>query len=77
MILHAGVDIVQLESEELLNQLGPKLKKLRLAIEEATLPLLPQGVLPGSWDALGRPCALMDCPRIKFHRSLVPTTTPG
>ncbi len=24
--------------------------------------LLPQGVLPGGWDALGRPWALMDCP---------------
>ena len=62
MTLHAGENIVQLGSEELLNQSGPKLKRLRLAVEEATLPLLPQGVLPGGWDALGRPWALMDCP---------------
>ncbi len=41
---------------------GPKLKKLRLAVEESKLPLLPQGVLPGGWDALGLPWALMDCP---------------
>ena len=62
MTLHTGEDIVQLGSDELLQQSGPKLKKLRLAVEEATLPLLPQGVLPGGWDALGRPWALMDCP---------------
>ncbi len=62
MTLHTGEDVVQLGSDELLNQSGPKLKRLRLAVEEATLPLLPQGVLPGGWDALGRPWALMDCP---------------
>ncbi len=62
MTLHKGEDIVQLGSDELLSQSGPKLKRLRLAVEEATLPLLPQGVLPGGWDALGCPWALMDCP---------------
>ncbi len=59
MTMHTGEDIVQLGSEELLNLSGPKLKRLRF---EATLPLLPQGVLPGGWDALGRPWAPMDCP---------------
>ncbi len=31
-------------------------------MEESKLLLLPQGILPGGWDALGRPWALMDCP---------------
>ena len=53
---------MQLGSDELLNQSGPKLKRLRLAVEEVKLPLLPQGVLKGGWDALGRPWALMDGP---------------
>ncbi len=38
------------------------LKQLRLDVEESKLPLLPQGILPGGWDALGRPWAMMDCP---------------
>ncbi len=62
MTLYTGEDIVQLEGDELIQRSGPKLKKLRLAVEESELPLLPQGVLPGGWDALRRPWALMDCP---------------
>ncbi len=62
MTLYTGEDIIQLESEELINRSGPKLKRLRLAVEESKLPLLLQGVLPGGWDALGLPWALMDCP---------------
>ena len=53
---------MQQEGDELIKRSGPKLKQLRLAVEESKLPLLPQGVLPGGWDALGRPWALMDCP---------------
>ncbi len=60
--LYTEEDIVQLESDELIQRSGPKLKKLRLAVKESELPLLSQGVLPGGWDALRRPWALMDCP---------------
>ena len=62
LTLYVGDDIVQPGSDELVNRPGPKLKRLRLSVEESKLPLLPQGVLPGGWDALGRPWALMDCP---------------
>ncbi len=57
-----GEDIVQQESDELVKRSRPKLKQLRLAVEESKLPLLPQRVLPGGWYALERPWALMDCP---------------
>ncbi len=62
LTLYVGEDIVQQESDELVKRSGLKLKQLRLAVEESKLPLLPQGVLPGGWDALGRPWVLMDCP---------------
>ena len=62
MTLYVGEDIVQQEGDELIHRSGPKLKQLRLDVEESKLPLLPQGMLPGGWDALGRPWALMDCP---------------
>ncbi len=62
LTLYVGEDIVRQEGDELVNRSRPKLKRLRLAVEESKLPLLPQGVLPGGWDALGRPWALMDCP---------------
>ncbi len=74
MTLYTGEDIVQLGSDELLNQSGPKLKRLRLAIEETTLPLLPQGVLPGMPS--GAPGPSWTAPRTRFHRSQVPTITP-
>ncbi len=61
MTLHVGEDIVQQASEELIRRSGPKLKQLMMGVEESKLPLLPQGMLPGGWDALGRPWALMDC----------------
>ncbi len=32
------------------------------------LPRLLTGVLPGGWDALGRPWALIDCPAEKVPR---------
>ncbi len=62
MTLHVGENIVQQEGDELIHRSGPKLKQLWLDVEEFQLPLLPQGILPGGWDALGRPWALMDCP---------------
>ncbi len=62
MTLHVGEDIVQETGEELIRRSGPKLKQLTTDVEESRLPLLPQGMLPGGWDALGRPWALMDCP---------------
>ncbi len=55
MTLYMEEDIVQQEGDALVKRSGPKLKQLRLAVEEYKLPLLPQGVLPGGWDALGRP----------------------
>ncbi len=62
LTLYVGEDIVQQEGDELVKRSGPKLKRLRMAVEESKLPLLPQGVLPGGWDALGQPWDLMDCP---------------
>ncbi len=62
LTLYVGEDIIQQGSDELVNRSGPKLKRLRQAVEESRLPLLPQGILPGGWDALGRPWAPMDCP---------------
>ncbi len=62
LTLYVLEDIVQQDGDELVNRSGPKLKRLRQTVEESKLPLLPQGVLPGGWDALGRPWALMDCP---------------
>ncbi len=47
LTLHVGEDIVRQGGDELVGRSGPKLKRLRLAVEESTLPLLPQGVLPG------------------------------
>ena len=68
MTLHVGEDIVQQASEELIRRSGPKLKQLMTDVEESKLPLLPQGMLPGGWDALGRPWALMDCPAEQIPR---------
>ncbi len=42
------------------------MKKLRKQVIEARLPELPKSVLPGGWDAFGRPWALMDCPTEKM-----------
>ncbi len=53
---------MSVENEGLLQTSGPSLKKLRKAVEESELPLLPQELLPGGWDALWRPWALIDCP---------------
>ncbi len=53
MTPYVGEDIVQQESDALVNRSGPKLKRLRLAVKESKLSLLPQGVLPRGWDALG------------------------
>ena len=61
MTLHVGEDIVQQAGEELIRRSGPKLKQLMMDVEESKLPLLPQGMLPRGWDALGRPWALMNC----------------
>ncbi len=61
MTLYMGEDIVQQEGDELIHRSGPKLKQLLMDVEESKLPLLPQGMLPGGWDVLGRPWPLMDC----------------
>ncbi len=61
MTLYVGKDILSEERDKLLQSLGPSLEKLWKKNKESELPLLPQGVLPGGWDALGRPWALMDC----------------
>ncbi len=61
LTLYVGENIVQQEGDELISRSGPKLKQLRLDVEESKLPLLPQWILPGGWDALGRPWALLDC----------------
>ncbi len=44
------------------------MKKLRKQAIEAQLPELLKGVLPGGWDAFGRPWALIDCPAEKVPR---------
>ncbi len=62
VILYTGKNNVPLETDELIQRSGPNLKKLRKAVKESDLPLLPQGVLPGGLSTLGRPWALMDCP---------------
>ncbi len=61
MTLHVGKDISSEEDDTLLQSLGPSLGRLWRAVEGSELPLLPQGVLPGGWHALGRPWAFMDC----------------
>ncbi len=61
MTLYMGEDIVQQEGDELIRRSIPKLKQLLMDVEESKLPLLPQGMLPRGWDALGRPWALMNC----------------
>ncbi len=38
------------------------MERLQRKVDELELPVLPQGVLPTGWDALGRPWALLDCP---------------
>ena len=55
MTLHVGNDILSEEADHLIQSSGPSMGKLRRAVEESDLPFLPQGVLPGGWDALGRP----------------------
>ncbi len=63
LMLYAGKDILSEESDRILESSGPSLEKLWRKVEESELPLLPQVVLPGGWDILGRPWALMDCPK--------------
>ncbi len=46
LTLYVGEDILQQGGDELVKRSGPKLKRLRLAVEESKLPLLPQWVLP-------------------------------
>ncbi len=77
LTLYVGEDTVQPESDELVKRSGPKLKQLRLTVEESKLPLLPQGVLPGGWTSLDDPGPLWIAPQIRCHRFQVLTTTPG
>ncbi len=68
VLLCVGHDIIPVEDGELPKKLEGTLKKLRKQAIEARLPELPRGVLPGGWDAFGRPWALMDCPVAKVPR---------
>ena len=69
LLLRVGQDIIPAEVDEFLKKKSEgDLKKLRKQAIEAQLPKLPTGVLPGGWDALGRPWALIDCPAEKVPR---------
>ncbi len=66
LLLRVGQDIIPAEEDEFPKKKSEgDLKKLRKQAVEAQLPELPTGVLPGGWDALGRPWALIDCPAKK------------
>ncbi len=65
LVLYVGGDIIPVEGGGLPEISERNLKKLRRQADETELPELPKGFLPGGWDALGRPWALMDCPMEK------------
>ncbi len=68
LLLCIGHDIIPAEDGGLLEMSEGILKKLRKQANEARLPELPKGLLPGGWDAFERPWALMDCPTEKVPR---------
>ncbi len=69
LLLCVGHDIVPAEEDDFPKKKSEgTLKELRKQAIEAQLPKLPKGVLPGGWDAFGRPWALMDCPAEKVPR---------
>ncbi len=66
LLLCVGSDIIPAGEDEFPKKTsGGDLKKLRKQASWAQLPELPLDVLPGGWDALGRPWALLDCPAEK------------
>ncbi len=69
LLLCVGHDIIPAEEDEFPKKKSEGvLKTLRKQAIEAQLPELPKGVLPGGWDAFGRPWALIDCPAEKVPR---------
>ena len=67
--LWVGPDIVPAGEDEFPKKRSEgDLKRMRKQFDEKQLPQLPPGVLPGGWDALGRPWALIDCPAEKVPR---------
>ncbi len=69
LLLRVGRDIIPAEEDEFPKKKSKgDLKKLRKQAVKAQLPELPLGMLPGGWDAFGRPWALIDCPAEKVPR---------
>ena len=66
LLLCVGSDVILAGEDEFpQNKSAKDLKKLRKQAVWTQLPKLPPGVLPGGWDAFGRPWALLDCPAEK------------
>ena len=62
-VLWVGQDIISTGEDEFLKKRSETdLRRIRNQVDEEQLPRLPPDVLPGGWDALGRPRALTDCP---------------
>ncbi len=69
LLLWVGPDIIPAKEDEFPKKRSEgDLKRIRRQADEGQLPQLPTGVLPGGWDALGRPWALIDCPAEKVPR---------
>ncbi len=69
LLLQVGKEIIPSEEDEFpKKKFEGDLKKLWKQANEVQLPKLPTGVIPGGWDALGRPWALIDCPAEKVPR---------
>ena len=69
LVLWVGQDIIPAREDEFPKKRSETdLKRIRKQADEGRLPQLPPGVLPGGWDALGRPWALIDCPAEKVPR---------
>ncbi len=69
LVLWVCPDIIPAREEEFpKNRTEMDLKRIRNQVDKGQLPQLPPEVLPGGWDALGRPWALIDCPAEKVPR---------
>ncbi len=63
LVLWVGQDILPAGEDEFPKKRSEAdLKRIRNQVDEEQLPRLPPDVLPGGWDALERPWALVDCP---------------